>query len=91
MWINLMENELFISQTPDGYSIKKRIMNLNNPVPWETVLRGGKSFDDLLSAIDSLPLSFRLDVINVNYGRPEVPFPFSNYEKFIIKTRLESL
>jgi hypothetical protein len=83
-----MKNEVFISKNPMGYTLKKRTNIEGEVTSWEDVIKGGKSFGDLVKAIVSLPLYFRTDA-EVNYGRPEAPFPLTDYEKRMVKLVME--
>lgn len=86
-----MPEEYFVSQTPDGYNLKRKVRKKGEIIEWdawETVLRGGKTFEDLLKSIDNLPLSLRAGA-KINYGRPEVPFPLTDAQKGMINLRVE--
>jgi hypothetical protein len=85
-----MPEEYFISQTPDGYSIKRKTRIEENATHWEDVFRHGKTFEDLLKTIDGIPLSLR-EGAKLNYGRSDVPFPFTPYEKGMIALKFESV
>jgi|WetSurMetagenome_2_1015567.scaffolds.fasta_scaffold52820_2 hypothetical protein len=85
-----MQNEVFVYRNPMGYTLKKRTRVEGDVTHWENVLKGGKCLGDLVSSILSLPLSFR-EHAEVNYGRPDVPFPLSEYEKEIVKMVMESV
>jgi len=80
-----MQNEIFVAQTPDGYSLKTRT---NPDQKWNDILKNGKSFDKLIDALDSLPLLFRVSA-KINYGVLNPPFPLTDYEKGIINLRTE--
>jgi hypothetical protein len=82
------QNEIFVSITPDGYTLKKRKRKEDDVSHWEDVLKHGKTFEDLISALDGLPISFRAGA-KVNYGYVTVPFPLSAYEKGEINLRVE--